>query len=60
MKPFPDNEYIDNICKIGQAAACCRYLTMGSDGWSCEKHGSLKNIIDKKVAAADQRTAQAL
>lgn len=30
------NEYIKNVCKIGQGPACCKYLVMGS-GWECMK-----------------------
>lgn len=47
---FPDTEYTKAICKVGQGPACCRYLTMAPDGWSCEKHGNLKKYLDCRVA----------
>lgn len=47
----PDDEYVKTVCKIGQGAACCRYLTMGGGGWSCEKLTSMKGTIDRRVDA---------
>lgn len=47
---FPDFEHIQTTCKIGQGHDCCRYLVMGPDGFSCEKHGDLKKHIDYMVA----------
>lgn len=38
-------------CKIGKGAACCRYLTGGSQGFECAKHNSLKATIDRRVEA---------
>lgn len=46
---FPDTDYAKTVCKIGQGAECCRYITMAPTGWSCEKHGSLKAYIDFRV-----------
>lgn len=46
---FPDTEYAKTVCKIGMGEECCRYLTMASTGWSCEKHSDLKNYIDFRV-----------
>ena len=51
MNDWPDMEYIKGICKIGQGAACCRYLTMGSGGWCCEKTTSLKQVLDARAVA---------
>ena len=51
MGDWPDMEYITGICKIGQGAACCRYLTVGPDGWCCEKTTSLKHILDTRALA---------
>lgn len=49
------DEHRASVCKIGQRAACCRYLTMGPDGWDCEKQTSLRHVLDARVA---QMTAQ--
>jgi len=44
------NDHIKNVCKIGQGKECCRYLTMGPDGWNCERNNpGMKNAIDKRV-----------
>jgi hypothetical protein len=43
------NETIKNVCKIGQGAACCRYLTMGAGGFNCEKYTSLGRLLDLRV-----------
>lgn len=47
---FPDLEYTKTVCKMGQGAACCRYLAMAPDGYSCEKHATLKKYLDYRVA----------
>jgi len=39
-------KYINETCRIGQLDKCCRYLTCGSEGFSCEKHSEFKNILD--------------
>lgn len=47
---YPDNDYVKKVCKIGQEAACCRYLTMSAKGWSCEKlHPEGKAMLDARV-----------
>lgn len=48
---FPDTEYANETCKIGQGAECCRYLTMHPNGWSCEKSSPLKSYLDFRVRA---------
>jgi hypothetical protein len=43
-------EHAHEVCKIGQGAECCRYLTIGAKGWSCEKtYPRGKAIIDRQV-----------
>jgi hypothetical protein len=41
--------YVKRVCKIGQGASCCRYLTMGPQGWDCEKHTQLGRYLDGRV-----------
>lgn len=43
-------EYIQNICKIGQAELCCKYLIMGSKGFECAKKTSMKEVVDDNWA----------
>lgn len=43
------SDYIKNTCKIGQGAACCRYLMVGTKGFECGKLSSLKPVIDARV-----------
>ena len=51
---YPDGEHIKDVCRIGQGAACCRYLTMSPAGWSCEKlHPEGKALLDARVAAGN-------
>lgn len=50
---FVDKKIADEVCRIGQGALCCRYLTMGRCGWSCEKATELRDVIDLKVVAGD-------
>lgn len=41
-------DYIIDVCKIGQGAACCKYLGVGSKGFECMKVSDLKALIDDK------------
>lgn len=50
--PPPTDAEVKSLCKIGQGDACCRYLTMGSDGWGCAKLSrELRKQIDERVTA---------
>lgn len=50
------NEHIEQVCKIGQGAACCKYPLMGMEGWCCGKLDPyLKRLID---AAAHRMKAK--
>lgn len=45
----PDG-YVRNVCKIGQDAACCRYLIMDRGEWTCAKViPADKAFIDDRV-----------
>lgn len=47
-----DMEYIKAVCKIGQGAECCRYLTAGPRGFQCEKKNvEMKRYLDLRVEA---------
>lgn len=48
---YVTDEWAKQVCKIGHGAECCRYLTMGAGGWSCEKHGPLGRHLDNRVAS---------
>lgn len=38
------------VCKIGQRAACCRYLIVSSDGFGCAKNvPDLRTLLDVRV-----------
>lgn len=47
---FPDAEYTKTVCKVGQGANCCRYLTMHPEGWSCEKYSEMGKLLNYRVA----------
>lgn len=32
-----DDSYVAETCKLGKEAECCRWLTIGSDGFRCAK-----------------------
>lgn len=52
------NEYIRTVCKIGQGAACCKYLGAGTGGLECLKvDPGMKRVVDK-AWAADEHVAQ--
>ncbi len=39
------NKQIEEVCKIGQGADCCKYLVMGGKGFECMRI----NLANKKV-----------
>lgn len=40
-------DHVQNVCKIGQGAACCKYLVMGTKGFECLKVTEWgKDLID--------------
>jgi hypothetical protein len=48
------DEWAKTVCKIGQGAKTCRYLVMGSGGWSCEKlNPNTQRILDIKAMRGD-------
>src|SRR5262245_18136903 len=49
--PPPTDFHTRTVCRIGQGADCCRYLTMSPGGWSCQKLTGLKAELDRRVAA---------
>lgn len=42
--------HINDVCKIGQGANCCKYLLAGGDGFMCGKLTEWKEIVDKNWA----------
>lgn len=49
LSQFPSEERVKEVCKPGNGDKTCRYLTMGTRGWSCAKASSLKKTLDEKV-----------
>lgn len=46
-----EKPYLDDVCRIGQNAACCRYLVVHPDkGFQCAKLTTLRGVIDARVA----------
>lgn len=48
---FLTEEHIGKCCKPGKGKETCRYLTMGPDGWDCEKGTSMGQLLDERVKA---------
>lgn len=47
---YPTDKDVKELCKIGQGHDCCRYLTVGAKGWSCEKKTpGIKALLDQRV-----------
>lgn len=44
-----DRDDIFNICKAGQGAACCRYILVDGNGFTCAKNTLFQYMIDKRV-----------
>ena len=50
-------EQIDDVCKMGQGAECCRYLYADGDGMHCGKVvPAMQAMIDQRVAAGLMRS----
>jgi len=48
------NEHIKNVCRIGQGAACCRYLVAGLLGLECMKDDPAdKKVVDDSWATTE-------
>jgi hypothetical protein len=44
------SKYIEEVCKIGQMHACCRYLGASSHGMCCLKQTEHKALLDRRAA----------
>lgn len=51
MSALITKEYAVETCKIGQGAACCRYVVAGAQGLECAKLSSLRGAIDRRVGS---------
>ena len=48
--PIIPVETLVNICRVGQGAACCRYIVSGGNGIECVKHEpNLNQQINERV-----------
>jgi len=45
-----DRDHLKTICKIGQGAACCRYIVGGHEGITCAKNEDIGRLLDRRVA----------
>lgn len=44
-----NDDYRKAVCRIGQGADCCRYLTLSAMGWDCERNTTLGIVLDFKA-----------
>lgn len=54
MTVIIDSHHVETVCQPGKPA-CCRYLVVGSGGFECAKHTSLRALLDSRVAAGTMR-----
>lgn len=48
----PDTNHVEEFCRPGQGAHCCRYLVMDRSGWLCVKHHQdARSVIEYRVAS---------
>lgn len=47
--PFVDDDHAKKVCKTGQGSECCKYLTMGYNGWSCEKLTTMGTSLKDRI-----------
>lgn len=46
--PFPEGDYLYDVCKVHSGSLECRYLAAFGRDWSCEKHSPLRRSIDER------------
>lgn len=51
------NKYIDEVCKIGQGHACCRYLGYDQHGFVCFKNSTYNSVttLAEKLAGNERK-----
>lgn len=57
---FPNKGHVEAVCKPGQGAATCRYLSVdpqrpNGEMFSCQKYGTLREAIDERVKEGTMR-----
>ncbi len=51
---FPNQKHVQTVCKPGQGAATCRFLSMMPDGvYKCEKFASLGRYLNYRAESGD-------
>ncbi len=43
------NDTLKEVCKMGQAADCCRYIIVGERGIECAKGTVWQDIVDGNI-----------
>ena len=43
------DDRLKKVCKIGQGAFCCRYISCDKGGFECEKHTDFGKVIDDNI-----------
>lgn len=51
-------EHVQNVCRIGQGAFCCKYLVAGSMGFECMKSSLGNKAIIDRAWAKDEHVSQ--
>lgn len=49
---IPD-DHVYNVCKIGQGADCCAYLTMSGDFECAKTNPTIRGVIESRLAAGE-------
>ena|SRR5215471_9808507 len=53
MSEIIPDKYVNEVCRVGAGAKCCRYLAIAEGGWHCAKHTVLQQTIDDRVKAGE-------
>ena len=48
-----DDQHRRAVCKIGRGVDSCRYLTLGTAGWDCERNTAMGLILDHKAESGE-------
>lgn len=51
----PSEAYAERVCRIGQQAACCRFLCRDEGGWLCAKHTPLADYFTARAEAGQMK-----
>jgi hypothetical protein len=45
----PTDDEVKTLCRVGEDADTCIFLTIGGDGWSCEGKSTMRGFLTQRA-----------